>query len=240
MLTNPSTGVFFLILFLLLLVYGGWVGWKIYNARKHGEKLSGWKSFVPFMKSSGGSSTNYPTPRSAGIVEWVKERINGMRNKRTTVGGYEDSRGAEGQYQNLNPNSAGSSRPRGRGLEDDAWDSRVGGRDEDPYGPGPGGYYEEQELGLAPTPGVGGSSQPYGNDYIGQNTSYGGSSSSRGRDNLDPFSDSNQAASLRSISPRPDLGGLDTSGKHRRMESDDGGNTSPISTRKSIFREDVQ
>lgn len=191
------------------------------------------------MSSSSGSTTNYPTPRSPGIFEWVKERIDGLRNKRTTVGGYEDSRGAEGQYQNLNPNAAGSSRPRGRGLEDDAWDSRVGGRDEDPYG-GPGGYYEEQELGLAPTPGVGGSTQqPYGGvDYIGQNTSYGGSS--RGRDTLDPFADSNQAASLRSVSPRPDLGGLDTSGKHRRMESDDGGNTSPISTRKSIFREDVQ
>lgn len=151
----------------------------------------------------------------------------------------------EGQYQNLNPNSAGSSRPRGRGLEDDAWDARVGGRDEDPYGHGPGGYYEEQELGLAPTPGVGGPhSQPYGTDYIGQNTSYGGGSSSRGRDNLDPFSDANQAPSLRSVSPRPDLGGLDTSGRaygHRKMEShDDGGNTSPISTRKSVFREDVQ
>lgn len=169
-----------------------------------------------------------------------------MRNQRTTVGGYEDTRGAEGQYQNLNPGSGGGARGRGRGLEDDAWDSRVGGRDEDPYGPGPGGYYEEQELGLAPTPGVGGaaqSSQPYGGDYIGQNTSYGGSSSRGigGNDSLgDPFADTHQAPSLRSISPRPDLGGLDTSGKHRRMESEEGGNTSPISTRKSIFREDVQ
>lgn len=158
------------------------------------------------------------------------------------MGGYEDSRGggaAEGQYQNLNPGSAGATRGRGRGLEDDAWDSRVGGRDEDPYGHGPGGYYEEQELGLAPTPGIG-SSQPYGTDYIGQNTSYGGSSKSKGRSDLDPFSDSNQAASLRSISPRPDLGGIDTSARsHRRTDTDDGGNTSPISTRKSIFREDV-
>lgn len=217
------------------------MGWKVYNARKHGERLVGWKSYVPFVKSSGGNNTNYPTPRSAGPLEWIKDKIDGMRNKRTTVGGYEDSRGAEGAYQNLNPNSAGSSRPRGRGLEDDPWDSRVGGRDDDPYGHGPGGYYEEAELGLAPTPGVGhGGHQPYGSDYIAQDTGYGGGSSSRGQDNLDPFSDSNKAPSVRSVSPRPNVGEIDTSGKaHRKMEPEDI-NTSPTSTRKSIFREDVQ
>lgn len=203
------------------------------------------------MKAST-STTNYPTPRSAGPVEWIKDQIDKLRNKRTTSGGYEDTRGGgEGAYQNL----TGSGEGRGRGGRDpdDPWDSRVGGRDEDPYGPGPGGYNEEAELGLTSTPGVAGGhgrteSGPYGagGDYLSGSTSYGGAS--RGRDSdrdnahLDPFSDANQASSMRSVSPRPE--GLDTSGAgrpgHRKMESyDDGGNTSPISTRKSVFREDM-
>lgn len=234
----PLPGVFFLILFLILLIYAGWVGWRIYGARKRGERLQGWRSYVPFMKSSSSSGTNYPTPRSAGPLEWIKDKIDGLRNKRSQTGGYEDSRaGAEGSYQNLNSGGRG----RDRGLEDDAWNSHVGGRDEDPYGPGPGGYHEEAELGLAPTPGYGpSSSYGGGTDYMNHNTGYGGgasSSRSRGSD-VDPFADSHAASSMRSVSPRPELGGLDTRG-HKKGDSEDGGNTSPISTRKSIFREDV-
>lgn len=230
-----GAGVFFLILFLLLLVYGGWVGWKIYNARKHGERLVGWQSYVPFMKPPT-STTNYPTPRSAGPLEWIKDKIDRLRNKRSQAGGYEDSR-LEGGYAGLNP---GSARGRGR-FEDDTWDSRVGGRDEDPYGPGPGGYHEEQELGLsAPIPGHARTeSGPYGeSDYMNQSTSYGGADRGRGLE-PDPFSDANQAPSLRSVSPRPEA--LDTGKGHKRgnTQGSDEGNTSPISTRKSIFREEV-
>lgn len=201
------------------------------------------------MKTSSSSSTNYPTPRSAGPLEWIKDKIDGLRNKRSQTGGYEDTRGgAEGSYQNLNPSGGSSGRGgRGRGLEDDPWDSHVGGRDDDPYGPGPGGYNEEAELGLAPTPGYGQSGYG-GGDYINQTTSYGGgpsSSRSRGAEldtgssHMDPFSDSHAASSMRSVSPRPTVGGIDTSRGHKKNESEEAGNTSPISTRKSIFREDV-
>ncbi len=68
------------------------------------------------------------------------------RNARTAAGAYEQ------------PLQGGPSARGRQGFDpDDAWDSRVG---HDGYGPG--GYYEEQELGLAP---------PHGD------TSYGGGSS---------------------------------------------------------------
>lgn len=193
------------------------------------------------MKSGSSSSTNYPTPRSAGPLEWIKDQITNLRNRNnrsTTRAGYEDTRGAEGQYANLNPGSSGS-RGRGRGLEDDAWDSRVG--NEDPYGPGPGGYHEEAELGLAPTPGVAaGTHQPYGTDYMGSTASYGGGGHARGNSDLNPFGDHAEASSTRSVSPRPQVPGIDTrtAKGHTRNATDDG-NTSPISTRKSVFREDM-
>jgi hypothetical protein len=138
-----------------------------------------------------------------------------------------------------------------RGVEDDAWDTRVG--NEDPYGPS-GGYNEEQELGLAPTPGL--RNEPYGggrnapSDYLGATGSGSYSDvdvSGRGRPGSssreNPFGDHHEAPPrLRSVSPRPEADGgrghtkgnfsLDTQG------SGDG-NTSPISTRKSVFREGI-
>lgn len=220
------------------------MGFKVYNARKHGERLVGWQAYVPFMKTPSSSTTNYPTPRSAGPLEWIKDKIDGLRNKRSQTGGFEDSR-LEGQYQGLNAGATGGARGRGR-FEDDTWNSQVGGRDEDPYGPGPGGYHEEQELGLS-TPGHARNEStpgPYGGgDYMTASTGYAGAS--HGRDRVleaDPFSDAHQAPSLRSVSPRPESG-VDASKRHKRgdtLGSDDGvGNTSPISTRKSVFREDV-
>jgi len=247
---SASLGWFFLIIFLILLAWTGWFGFKLFNARKTGENLDfkNWHTYVPLVKPST-STSNYPTPRAAGPVEWIKGWVDKLRNKRTTSGGYEDTRGGEGAYQNLAGNGA-----RGRGGRDldDPWDSRVGGRDDDPYGQGPGGYNEEAELGLAPTPAVGpghgrNEAGPYGagGDYLSGSTSYGGASRGRSVDtdagHLDPFSDASQTSGMRSVSPRPE--GLDTGRPqtHARMDSyDDGGDTSPISTRKSVFREDVQ
>ena len=152
----------------------------------------------------------------------MKSRLDALRNKRSQTGGYENDRGLVADYSN--PNSTGNR----RGRDDDAWDARV---DQDPYGHGPGGYYEEQELGL---PSAGQTAAgPYGGDYIGQDTQYG---HSRGQsDGLNPFSDAN-AASLRGVSPRPE-----ERPSHKRNETltSDDGNSSPISTRKSVFREDV-
>ena len=141
-------------------------------------------------------------------------------------------------------------------MEDDAWDTRVG--NEDPYAPA-GGYsgYEEQELGLAPTPGL--QNEPYGGgrnapgDYLGSSGSGGysdvdvsgrGRPSNPSRDN--PFGDHAETASrLRSVSPRPDMDGSGIGHTKGNMSLDTqgsgsgDGNTSPISTRKSVFRERI-
>ena len=134
-------------------------------------------------------------------------------------------------------------------MEDDAWDTQVG--NEDPYGAsGPGGYYEEQELGLAPTPGL--QSEPYGggSSYLDARTGYenergrsanrspglqpGAQGHSRGNSaGKNPFGDDNEAASLRDVSPRPEP----THVRGQASLGTDDGNTSPISTRKSMFRE---
>ncbi|EXJ92853.1 hypothetical protein A1O3_01407 [Capronia epimyces CBS 606.96] len=231
-------GLFFFLLFLLLIfAVVGWVGYTQYQARKQGlpaPSLKSWKTYIPLLKTQG--SSNYPAPRHAGPLEWFRDLFSRLTNKRTARGAYEEA-GAEAGL---------SGRRRGRGVEDDAWDVRVG--NEDPYASGPGySGYEEQELGLAPTPGL--HNEPYaggsGGDYLGANRGYsevdnrGRPSSAKG---LDPFGDQNEAPSLRSVSPRPEADGgrghtkgsqsLDTQG------SGDGG-SSPTSTRKSVFREGI-
>ncbi|KIV85936.1 hypothetical protein PV11_01586 [Exophiala sideris] len=226
-------GWFFLLLILLLLF--GIIGWVIYTqvtARRQGlppPSLKSWKTYIPFMNRQG--STNYPAPRRSGPFEWIRDQISKLGNKRTARGAYEEA-GGEAGYTGAR---------RGRGVEDDAWDTRVG--NEDPYASGPGyAGYEEQELGLAPTPGV--QSGPYsgssaaggGGDYLSAGRGY--TDGNRGRPGsrgADPFGDQNEAPSLRSVSPRPvghtkNNESLDTQG------SGDG-NTSPNSTRKSVFRE---
>lgn len=194
-------------------------------------------------------STNYPAPRRSGPLEWIRDQISKLGNKRTARGAYEEAggEGGAGGYS-----SGGGGGRRGRGVEDDAWDTRVG--NEDPYGAtGPGGYagYEEQELGLAPTPGVhggpyaGGSSGGGGSDYLSAGPR-GYTDTERGRPGSrsnDPFGDQNEVPSLRSVSPRPEgeprgggAGHTKNSGSLDTQGSGDG-NTSPISTRKSVFRE---
>ena len=150
-----------------------------------------------------------------------------MRNKRTARGAYEETTGeGAGGYRS----SAGGRE--GRGLEDDAWDTRVGGEEDQFRYAG----YEEQELGLAPTPGL--QNEPYGGatDYSGAR----GVQDSRGRLGPDPFGDNNEAESLRSVSPRPHEGhtrgqvSIGTTGSGGSLEP-----ASPTGTRKSAFREDM-
>jgi hypothetical protein len=203
---------------------------------------------VPFLRAQ--ASSNYPAPRHAGPIEWIKDQFAKLTQKRTARGAYEETgRGADGLV------SGGPSGGRGpRGMEDDAWDTRVG--NEDPYAPA-GGYagYEEQELGLAATPGL--HTEPYGGarnvggDYLGATSgnysdidvSGRGRPGSSSREN--PFGDHHEAPRLRSVSPRPEFDtgarghakgnmSLDTTGSGSAD-----GNTSPISTRKSVFREGI-
>ena len=93
----------------------------------------------PFGRSSAPARSNYPAGGSSGPLSWFKDRIDAFRNRRhrTAGGAYEEPLGGVG----------GRAAHRGFGPldPDEAWDSRVGA-EADSYGPG--GYYEEQELGL--------------------------------------------------------------------------------------------
>lgn len=170
-----------------------------------------------------------------------------MRNKRTAEGAY------EGRLEGGTAYAGPTGGRRGRGLDpDEAWDARVG-NEADAYGPG--GYYEEQELGLS-TP-----RDPYGgNVYAGPNmpaaadgqrgrsrsrepeTQHGldhnrviGDGNLRAEDN--PFGDQHEANSLRDVSPRPHLdttqatSGGQTKGKASLDESP--------TERRSMFRESL-
>ena len=151
---------------------------------------------------------------------------------------------------------------------DEAWDTRVG-NEADAFGAGaPGGYYEEQELGLAPTPRL---DNPYGNHGGAAMPAYGEGVDARGRsksrdppgvlggpqeldtrydqemgartnqpkravDSNNPFSDANEAPSLRGVSPRPMLDSNAAEGvKGKGGESQE---ESPTE-RRSMFRESL-
>jgi hypothetical protein len=124
----------------------------------------GLSSFIPFRKQS---STPYgpPQPAPGGIVGWFNDRIRAFQNRgnRTAAGAYEE------------PLQGGPGRGGRRGFgpldPDEAWDSRVG-NEADAYGAG--GYYEEQELGIAPR--HGGAGGGGGTSHLGDDTSYGGGS----------------------------------------------------------------
>jgi hypothetical protein len=154
---------------------------------------------------------------------------------------------------------------------DEAWDTRVG-NEADAYGAaGPGGYYEEQELGLAPTSGI---DDPYGNRGGAALPAYGdgagagarGRSKSRdppgvlvGQQELDarydremgraggqqqrviagnnPFSDANEAPSLRGVSPRPQVDSSVTRGG--KGNGGGGSQENSPTERRSMFRESL-
>src|SRR5204863_5260398 len=92
------------------------------------------RSYIPFISSSSYKDSSYPSPRHGGIVGWFMDRIATLRNRRDARGGYEE------------PLESGM---HGRRTDhDEAWDMRMGIEADGTYAPG--GYYEEQELGLAP------------------------------------------------------------------------------------------
>ncbi len=149
---------------------------------------------------------------------------------------------------------------------DEAWDTRVG-NEADAYGAaGPGGYYEEQELGLAPTPGLyeshAGPAMPaYGEGadvrgrsqnrepsavvggQKGLDTRYdqemggAGGQSQRGVDSNNPFSDVNEAPSLRGVSPRPMVDS--NVGQSGKAKGGGGSQESSPTERRSMFRESL-
>lgn len=153
-----------------------------------------------------------------------------------------------------------SSNVRGRGTNrgfgpldpDDAWDARVG-TEADSYGPG--GYYEEQELGLTggdTAYGGAGSTadergrarsrepEPYiGGSKAGMDRRYDEEMGKGKRPAQNPFDDDHAEASnisLRDVSPRPiDTSSLEHGKGHKRKDS---GGDSPTE-RRSIFQEQM-
>jgi hypothetical protein len=207
------------------------------------------RSYIPFVKSP---ATPYgpPQPAPGGVIGWINDRIRTFkagRNSRTAAGAYEGAAGASGR-----------SGRRGFGPldPDDAWDSRVGA-EADTYGPG--GYYEEQELGLhgdtgyagvsgdssypmnlAATPGATAPGSRYGGGdgheergrSRGRSPDRLGASGSRGN----PFDDDAEPSniSMRGVSPRP----IDTAAANAAAKSGHKDKDSPTE-RRSVFREDM-
>jgi hypothetical protein len=235
---------FIIVVFLLVVSCAAWIIYTHLRARRLGLPQPTLASYNPFRRDeqygSQGSS-------SGGAVGWIKNKISSIKNR--------NNRSAGGAYEEpLSTNVRGRASNRGFGAldPDDAWDARVG-TEADAYGPG--GYYEEQELGLhndrhtslAPTPGMAppgygegsrGRSlsrdpEPYiGGSQVGRDQRYDQEVSNKPAQN--PFDDNAAEASnisLRGVSPRP----IDTNQKlHRSNDT----NESPTE-RRSMFRENM-
>jgi hypothetical protein len=240
-------GAFFIIVaFLLVAALAGWIIYTHLRARRLGLPQPTLSSYNPFQ---GSERYGAPGPAPGGIVGWVNDKVRAFRNR--------NNRSAGGAYEEpLSSNVRGRASNRGFGPldPDEAWDTRVG-TEADAYGPG--GYYEEQELGLhrpdglAPTPGM--APPGYGEGARGRSLSrepepyIGGSQAGldrrydeetgkgKAKAAANPFDDSAEPSnvSLRGVSPRP-IDTLNTSLGHKPQDSAD----SPTE-RRSMFRENM-
>ena len=237
-----GAGLFFLLLLLLVILPAGiWVGYTRWRAHKNDLPPPPLSAYIPFYKSS---PSNFPAaPRSSGVVGWVQDKFRNLKNSRSAGGAYEGGRGGRRGFGPLDP--------------DGAWDTRVGA-EADAYGPV--GDYEEQELGLHPPPpgayggsGYGAPTLPeYGHEDMGRGRSrsrngdayIGGSQ--RGLDQRydehmrgdNPFDDGAERSNLRGVSPRP----VETDGGasgHAKKGSGGGTHDDSPTERKSMFREAV-
>ncbi|CAJ2513655.1 Uu.00g017740.m01.CDS01 [Anthostomella pinea] len=255
-----AVGTFFIVLVVLLIAAAvGWVTFTQLRARRLGLPAPPLSSYNPFARS-GPSPYGPPQPASGGIGSWFSDKL---RSLRSSGGG---GRSAAGAYEApSSSNVRGGRRGFGALDPDEAWDTRVG-NEADTYGPG--GYYEEQELGLHPR------SQGYGHDQnqghdaheaysgsgyemnvpreeergrtmsrspgVGGGLGVPGAAGGRGG-SRNPFDDDSAEPSnisLRGVSPRP----IDTGvGRHTGGGGGAVVGDSPTSTseRRSIFRENV-
>ncbi|KAI9832732.1 MAG: hypothetical protein M1826_001291 [Phylliscum demangeonii] len=154
---GPSGLVIFLIIVIIFLILCAVAlfAFRHLQARRLGLPTS----YNPFRTTAGASRSTSSSPSSSGPWGWVKAQLHRLTNgrQRTAGGAYEEPLGGVG--------GIGGGRRSTRGFgpldPDEAWDSRVG-NEADTYGPG--GYYEEQELGLhsgGPDP------EPYGGSEYG-------------------------------------------------------------------------
>ena len=161
-------------------------------------------------------SPNYPAPAPGGIVGWVNDQWAKLKRGRISQGtGYETARG-------------GGAGDRARDIDgDETWDANVSHD----------AYYEEQELGLQQPTAYSGAG--YGSGAGPQTGApLAAPSAGPGRDGAgkNPFGDEN-AASLRSVSPRPlDTAAAQSHGSHGHSGSAE---SSPTAERRSVFREQM-
>ncbi|KAI9050669.1 hypothetical protein LZ554_005825 [Drepanopeziza brunnea f. sp. 'monogermtubi'] len=232
-------GAFFIIVaFFALVGTSGWIIYTHLRARRLGLPQPTLSSYNPFHSSNGYNSSGSPP---GGVGGWFKDKMRALKNR--------NNRSAGGAYEEpLSSSVRGRAGNRGFGPldPDDAWDARVG-TEADAYGPG--GYYEEQELGrhnergagLAPTPGelrgrsLSREPEPYiGGTQAGLDRRY---DEEMGRKPMtNPFDDGAEPANggLRGVSPRPFVDTTKANG-HGRQDSL---NDSPTE-RRSMFKEDV-
>ncbi|KAL1838239.1 hypothetical protein VTJ49DRAFT_2873 [Mycothermus thermophilus] len=245
---NTAGAVVLALVLLLLAAAAGWIIFTRIRASRLGLPPPSWKSYIPFLGSSSGSYSG-PRPAPGGLIGWINDRIrlSRFRNRRTAAGAYEGTSYNAG-YSTTTTNTRGGAGGFNH-LDDDAWDSRVGG-----YNP----YEEERELGLVPPGGPSAAGSPYvpqGDGYQmnlpgpaeqsgpGTGAAVGGPEEERGRTRSrspapgaarqgNPFDDDAEPSSigLRGVSPRP-LAGQDNSFAARKARGED--------DRKSMFREDM-
>lgn len=243
----PTFGTVLIVL-LILIVFGlgGWIVFTHLRARRLGLPTPTLSSYNPFGSRE---PAPYSGPRAApgGIVGWVNDKMRMFKNRNNRVAG--------GAYEEPLSNVRGQ-RGANRGFgpldPDDAWDARVG-TEADAYGPG--GYYEEQEVGLhgntdtsyggqtrgltstagQPEPFIGGSKKGLDTRY---DEEMHGGEESRGRQGRNPFDDDAEASnmSLRGVSPRPE--GSSSLGVQGHKKSQESLDDSPTE-RRSMFHENV-
>ena len=126
---NGWAWFFVLLLLLVLIGAAGWVFFTRRRAERQGLPPPPLSAYNPFTKSY--QSAQHYT-RQPGVIGWAKSKFQSLKGSGS--GAYERPAGAD-QRRVLDP--------------DGAWDSRVG-NEVDLHEPG--GYYEEQELGLQPPP----------------------------------------------------------------------------------------
>ncbi|PQE10678.1 acid phosphatase protein [Rutstroemia sp. NJR-2017a BBW] len=234
------SGVAAFFIIILFVAVAGAIIWVVYThlrARRLGLPQPTLSSYNPF---GGGGNRYGGSGGQGGMVGWVKDKVNGFKNR--------NNRSAGGAYEEpLSSNVRGRGANRGFGPldPDEAWDARVG-TEADAYGPG--GYYEEQELGLHgghQSGGAGGAGPSgFGSPSRGRSLSrepepyIGGSQAGLDRrydeemgvrPKANPFDDPTE---LRGVSPRP----IETSGKAHKVK--DSVDDSP-SERRSMFRENM-
>ncbi len=154
---------------------------------------------------------------------WISDKVKAFRNRnsRSSAGAYEEPLGGSARGRGNNHRGFGPLDP------DDAWDARVG-TEADAYGPG--GYYEEQELGLHPGPPLAPTPGSRGRSLSREPEPYTGAA----KPMPNPFGDEAEVSnvSLRGVSPRPiETGGASSGKKHDSADSP--------SERRSMFRENM-